>query len=61
MQGSISETVNAKSFQTFVIMFSTPEKLLVGISGALGMNVSHFLSRNVFWENVVGYFRNGVC
>ena len=43
-----------KSFQTFAIVFSTPENLLVGISGALGMKESHFLSKNVFWENAVG-------
>ena len=42
-------------------MFSTPEKLLVGISGALGTKESHFLSKNVFWENAVGYLRNGEC
>ena len=37
-----------------------PWKLvLVGISGALGMKESHFLSKNVFWENAVGYLRNG--
>ena len=34
-------------------MFSTPENWLVGISGALGMKESHFLSKNVFWENAV--------
>ena len=33
-----------ESFQTFAIVFSTPENLLVGISGALGMTESHFLS-----------------
>ena len=49
------------SFQTFAIVFSTPVNLLVGISGALGMSVSPFLSRNVFWENVVGYVGNGEC
>ena len=38
-------------------MFSTPEKLLVGISGALGMKESCFLSKNVFWENAVGYLK----
>ena len=43
MQWSISEMVNASSFQTFAIVFSTPENLLVGISGALGTNESHFL------------------
>ena len=47
--------------ETFAIVFSIPENLLVGISGALGMSVSHFLSRNVFWENVVGYLGNGEC
>ena len=30
MQWGISETVNAENFQTFVIVFSTPENLLVG-------------------------------
>ena len=34
-------------------MFSTPENLLVGISGALGMKENHFLSKNVLWENAV--------
>ena len=33
-----------KSFQTFAIVFSTPDNLLVGISGALGTKESHFLS-----------------
>ena len=36
-------------------MFSTPVNLLVEISGALGLKVSHFLSKNVFCENAVGY------
>ena len=40
-------------------MFSTPENLLVGISGALGTKESHYLIKNVFWENVVGYLING--
>ena len=42
-------------------MFSTPENLIVGIFGALAMKVSHFLSKNVFWENAVGYLRNSEC
>ena len=46
---------------TFPIMFSTPENLLLGISGALGMKESHFLSYNMFWENAVEYLRNGEC
>ena len=44
------------SFQTFAIVFSTPENLLVGISGAQGMKERHFLSKNVFWENAVGVY-----
>ena len=31
-------------FQTFAIVFSTPDYLLVGISGALGTKENHFLS-----------------
>ena len=40
-------------------MFSTPESLLVRITGALGTKENHFLSKNVFWENAVEYLRNG--
>ena len=32
-----------QEFQTFAIVFNTPENLLVGMSGALGMKGSHFL------------------
>ena len=42
-------------------MFSTPENLLGGISGALGTKEIHFLTKNVFWENAVEYLRNGEC
>ena len=42
------------SFQTFAIVLSIPENLLIGISGALGMKVSHFLSKNVFWKMLWG-------
>ena len=49
------------SFQTSAIVFSTPENLLVEISGALGMKESPFLSKNVFCENAVGYLRNSEC
>ena len=50
-----------KNFQTFAIVFSKPENLLVGISWALGMKENYFLSKNVFWQNAVGYLRNGEC
>ena len=36
--------IDCYSFQSFAIVFSTTENLLVGISGALGMKESHFLS-----------------
>ena len=54
----ISETGKCENVQTFAIVFSTPENLLVGISGVLGVKKSHFLSKNVFWGNAVGYLRN---
>ena len=57
----VSETVNARAFKPLRIMFSTPKNLLGGISGSLGMQVIHFLSKNMFWENAVGYLRNGEC
>ena len=56
----MSEMVNLE-LQTCAIVFSTPENLLVGITWALGMKESHFVSRNVFWENAVGYVKNGEC
>ena len=43
------------------IVFSTPENLLVGISGALGEWGSHFLSWNMFSENAMEYLRNSEC
>ena len=49
-----SEMVNARGFHTCAIVFRTPQNLLVETFGALGMTGSHFLSRNVFWENAVG-------
>ena len=42
-------------------MFSTPENLHVGISGALGTKESHYLSKNVFWKNTVDYLINSKC
>ena len=45
----------------FATVFSTFENLLVGISRALRIKESHFLSKNVFWENAVGNFGYGEC
>ena len=45
----------------FAIVFSTLENLLVGISGALRFKESHSLSKNVFWENAVGFSEIEKC
>ena len=42
-----------KSFQTFAIVFSTPENLVVGISGALGNERNPLSKQNIFSENAV--------
>ena len=42
-------------------MFSTPKNLLVDISGALATKESHYLSKNLFWENAVEYLTNSEC
>ena len=44
MLWGISEMVSAGAFKTFVIVFSTPDTILVEISVALWMKESHFLS-----------------
>ena len=49
------------SFQIFATVVSTPENLLIELSGGLGTKVSNFPIKNVFSENVVGYLRNGKC
>ena len=39
---------NARAFKPLPLFFSTPDNLLVGITGALGTKESHFLSKNMF-------------
>ena len=48
MQWSNSETVNARSFKPLSLCSVPLKNLVVGISGALEMKESHFLSNNVF-------------
>ena len=60
-RGVSSETVNAGAFKPFAIVFSIPENLVVEITGAVETKQSHFLSKNVFWENAVGHLRNSEC
>ena len=57
----ISEVVNARAFKPLPLCSTPLKNLLVEISGALDMKESHFLGKDVFWENAVGYLRNGEC
>ena len=41
MLWGVSEMVNARAFKPCAIVFSTPENLLVGISGAQGTKENH--------------------
>ena len=61
MLWGISEMVNATAFKPRPLCSAPLKTFLVGISGALWRTESHFLSRNVFWENAVGYLRNSEC
>ena len=47
MISSETPEMGHETFRTVTIVFSTPENLLVGISGALGMKESHSLNKNV--------------
>ena len=58
MLKGISETVNARTVKPLALYLAPLKNLLVAISGALVMKGSHFFSKNVFWENDVGYLRN---
>ena len=44
MLWGISETVNARAFIAFAIVFRTPENLLLGMTAILGLKESHFLA-----------------
>ena len=50
----VSQTQWMLEFQTFAIVFSTPENLLVGISGALEMKEIHFLRKKIWrkWSGI---------
>ena len=61
MRWGISETVNAGAFKPLQLCSAPLKTLLVKISWALGTWKKDFLSKNVFWENAVGYLRNGEC
>ena len=61
MLWGISEMVSDRAFKAMPLCSAPLKKLLVGIPGALSLKESHFLSKNVFWENAVGNLRNGEC
>ena len=44
MEWSILEMLNARDFKPLAIVFSTPDNLLVGITGALETKQSHYVS-----------------
>ena len=53
MLWDISEMVNARAFQTFAIVFSTPKNLLVMISGALGMKRKPLSKQKCVFEKML--------
>ena len=69
MLWGISEMVSARAFKPLPLCSAKGRFIFqVVCSGmqvisvlVLGMKESHFLSKNVFWENAVGYLRNGEC
>ena len=61
MLWSISEMVNARAFKPLPLCSAPLKTYWYEISGALGINESHFLSYNMFWENAVEYLRNSEC
>ena len=61
MQWSNSETVNARAFKPLSLCSSTPENLVVEITGALGMKETHFLSKIYFQKMLVEYLSNSDC
>ena len=48
MLWGISEIVIARAFKPLSLCSAPLKNLVVGITGALGMKESHFLSKNVF-------------
>ena len=61
MLWSISQTVNARAFKPLPLCSAPLKTYIVGISGALGTKESHYLSKNVIWENTVDYLTNSEC
>ena len=51
--------VKARAFKPLPLCSAPLEILLAVIFGALGIKKATFLSKYVFWENAVGYLRNG--
>ena len=70
MLWGISEMVSARAFKPLPLCSISQSRFIFQVvcSGmqvisvvVLQMKESHFLSKNVFWENAVGYLRNGEC
>ena len=62
MLWGISEMVNARACKPLPLCSVPLNNLLVDIFLELSeWKKAHFVSKNVFWENAVGYLRNGEC
>ena len=57
----ISEMVSVRFFKPLPLCSAHLKNLLVGMTAALAMKESHFLSKNEFSENAVWYLRNSEC
>ena len=47
----ISKMVSVRFFKPLPLCSASPENLLIGMSAALAMKESHFLSKNEFSQN----------
>ena len=56
----ISETANVRAFKPLSLCSAPLKTYLEGFLELYGMKEGHFLRKNVFWENGVGYLRNMV-
>ena len=60
--GYLRYMVNARAFKPLPLCSALSENLLVGMTGTLGSKrKATLLSKNVFWENAVGYLWNSEC
>ena len=61
MLWGISGTVNARPFKLMPLCLAPLKNLVVGITGALEMKETHFLSKIYFQKMLVEYLSNSDC